>query len=119
MGTPPAGSRAVARRPRSAAAWALPLTLLVGWGAAVGLVWFVVIPSAAAGLMWGSTVDPDERRRAEAASLVALILVVCTPAVTAWLAWRHGWRTAAYCFWALAGLLAVLLFGWMALHRQA
>jgi hypothetical protein len=101
----------VARRRRSPAdiAWgfALPLLLLAGWAAALALVAFYAIgPALGAWLTWGS-MSPEQARRANAATVIALILLVATPAGIGALARRRRWRKTARAYW-ITGAVAVL-----------
>jgi hypothetical protein len=95
-------------------AWAigLPVLLLAGWAGALALLWgYVVGPVLAAGLMW-STLSPAEERRATVAAVVALVVIVATPAVVGLLAWRRGWRTAGRGCWIAGGAVVALLAVW-------
>jgi hypothetical protein len=89
-----------------------------GWAAAVTLVWVYVFPGFVAGLVWGS-VSEGEQQRADMAALAAVVLVVASPALAAWLAWRRHWRGAAYGLGALAVAVAVVFGCWLAVQPRA
>ncbi|WP_143193995.1 hypothetical protein [Micromonospora sp. CB01531] len=101
-------------------AWALAVTAVVlgGWSAAVALLFMSVVPLIAAGAFL-SHASAAEQRRLQLAFLTSVALVIAAPALAGWLAWRRRWLLATYWLGGLAGVLAVLLCGWLGLHVLA